>query len=166
MWRKVLVCSLAMASGAAAFAPAAPPALARVPAAGWCISSPSRPVRGECAPPLAAPLQSSTAAARPMPRQRASSLQHPRCAHARWCFFFGGARGDLRAVACVRDAGQFTGRKAPLAGKVRSARANAAGVSAMNMKKILVLGGDGFCGWPTTLHLASQVLNQPLNPKR
>ena len=26
----------------------------------------------------------------------------------------------------------------------------------MNMKKIIVLGGDGFCGWPTTLHLADQ----------
>jgi UDP-sulfoquinovose synthase len=61
---------------------------------------------------------------------------------------------------CSRRAGHFTGRKAPLAGKVRSARANAVGVSAMNMKQILVLGGDGFCGWPTTLHLASQVLNQ------
>ena len=25
-----------------------------------------------------------------------------------------------------------------------------------NSKKILVLGGDGFCGWPTALHLSSQ----------
>jgi UDP-sulfoquinovose synthase len=26
----------------------------------------------------------------------------------------------------------------------------------MKSKKIIVLGGDGFCGWPTTLHLAAQ----------
>ena len=23
-------------------------------------------------------------------------------------------------------------------------------------KKVLVLGGDGFCGWPTSLHLSDQ----------
>ena len=44
-----------------------------------------------------------------------------------------------------------------MTGKLRPARAAAAGVSAMDMKKIIVLGGDGFCGWPTTLHLADQV---------
>jgi hypothetical protein len=165
MWRKVLVCSLAMASGAAAFAPAAPAALARFPPAGWCSPHVRNP-NGECAecapPPVAAVRRSGCR----MPRQRAPSLQHPRCAHGGG--YFCGARGDARACGCLcsRRAGQFTGRKAPLAGKLRPARANAAGVSAMNMKKILVLGGDGFCGWPTTLHLASQVLNQPLNPKR
>ena len=24
------------------------------------------------------------------------------------------------------------------------------------MKKIMVLGGDGFCGWPTSLHLSQK----------
>ena len=27
---------------------------------------------------------------------------------------------------------------------------------ALKMAKIFVLGGDGFCGWPTSLHLSSQ----------
>jgi len=86
MWRKVIVCSLAMAGGVAAFTPGAVPALTR-----------------------------------------------------------------------ASVSGQFSCRK-PLAmtGKLRPARAAAAGVSAMDMKKIIVLGGDGFCGWPTTLHLADQ----------
>ena len=26
----------------------------------------------------------------------------------------------------------------------------------MMQKRILVLGGDGFCGWPTTLHLSAR----------
>jgi UDP-sulfoquinovose synthase len=51
------------------------------------------------------------------------------------------------------NAGQ---RKSALMGKHRPARAAATGLSAMNMKKIIVLGGDGFCGWPTTLYLADQ----------
>jgi UDP-sulfoquinovose synthase len=25
-----------------------------------------------------------------------------------------------------------------------------------NKKKVIVLGGDGFCGWPTSLHLSDQ----------
>ena len=54
--------------------------------------------------------------------------------------------------------GSFAGRKPALAAKPRAARKAAAGVSAMDMKKIIVLGGDGFCGWPTTLFLADQVL--------
>ena len=56
-----------------------------------------------------------------------------------------------------RATGQFTGRRPAMAGKLRPQRAAAAGVSAMDMKKIIVLGGDGFCGWPATLHLADPV---------
>jgi UDP-sulfoquinovose synthase len=26
-------------------------------------------------------------------------------------------------------------------------------------KKVFVLGGDGFCGWPTALHLADKGIN-------
>jgi len=29
-------------------------------------------------------------------------------------------------------------------------------VSSPGRKKVLVLGGDGFCGWPTSLHLSDQ----------
>ena len=28
-------------------------------------------------------------------------------------------------------------------------------MAADGMKKVLVLGGDGFCGWPTALHLSN-----------
>ena len=31
----------------------------------------------------------------------------------------------------------------------------AATMAADGMKKVLVLGGDGFCGWPTALHLSN-----------
>lgn len=31
-----------------------------------------------------------------------------------------------------------------------------AGSAAQNLKKVVVLGGDGFCGWPTSLHLSEQ----------
>lgn len=60
------------------------------------------------------------------------------------------------ALTRASVSGQFSGGKQAVAGKLRPARAAAAGVSAMAMKKIIVLGGDGFCGWPTTLHLADQ----------
>ena len=30
------------------------------------------------------------------------------------------------------------------------------GAAAPSKKKVLVLGGDGFCGWPTSLHLSDQ----------
>ena len=36
----------------------------------------------------------------------------------------------------------------------RATRASAVTMSAS--KKILVLGGDGFCGWPTALHLSDK----------
>jgi len=41
----------------------------------------------------------------------------------------------------------------PRSGARRSARPAEVAMSAGN-KKILVLGGDGFCGWPTSLHLS------------
>ena len=31
-----------------------------------------------------------------------------------------------------------------------------AAVAASTKKKVIVLGGDGFCGWPTSLHLSDQ----------
>ncbi len=33
---------------------------------------------------------------------------------------------------------------------------------AADKKKIIVLGGDGFCGWPTSLHLSEKVRNSPM----
>lgn len=30
------------------------------------------------------------------------------------------------------------------------------GAKAIPKKKVIVLGGDGFCGWPTSLHLSDQ----------
>ena len=37
---------------------------------------------------------------------------------------------------------------------VLSAEAN--GVNGSEKKKVIVLGGDGFCGWPTSLYLSDQ----------
>ena len=48
--------------------------------------------------------------------------------------------------------------RAPGALRARPARRAAAPVSMMagGAKKILVLGGDGFCGWPTAVHLSDK----------
>ena len=37
-----------------------------------------------------------------------------------------------------------------------SPNGDAAAGSANTKKKVIVLGGDGFCGWPTSLHLSDQ----------
>ena len=34
--------------------------------------------------------------------------------------------------------------------------AEANGVNGSDKKKVIVLGGDGFCGWPTSLYLSDQ----------
>lgn len=37
-----------------------------------------------------------------------------------------------------------------------AARAATTMMAESGKKKVLVLGGDGFCGWPTSLHLSDQ----------
>ncbi len=45
--------------------------------------------------------------------------------------------------------------KAPRAATTcRAAAATATGGGAATKKKVIVFGGDGFCGWPTALHLS------------
>ena len=150
MWRKVLACSLAMAGGVTAFSPAAPNALTRSSATGTLLSS-------------------------AMPFCITRMLHASRGEHTHTTFVIRLAGFEWNLSVCVHHegmgfvrtcmlrrlhphdrTGQFAGRKPAMAGKLRPARAAAAGVSAMDMKKIIVLGGDGFCGWPTTLHLADQ----------
>lgn len=49
----------------------------------------------------------------------------------------------------------------PLARRTPSITPRAGGatvsMATASPKKVLVLGGDGFCGWPTSLHLSDEV---------
>ena len=59
----------------------------------------------------------------------------------------------------------FTGRSAALSNNVAEKSVfglghvvlqAADGETEFEKKKVIVLGGDGFCGWPTSLHLSDQ----------
>eukprot|EP00616_Rhizochromulina_sp_CCMP1243_P006251 CAMPEP_0118965644 /NCGR_PEP_ID=MMETSP1173-20130426/3166_1 /TAXON_ID=1034831 /ORGANISM="Rhizochromulina marina cf, Strain CCMP1243" /LENGTH=460 /DNA_ID=CAMNT_0006914297 /DNA_START=13 /DNA_END=1395 /DNA_ORIENTATION=- len=59
----------------------------------------------------------------------------------------------------VVPGGAFTSRqplRAASRTRLASRRAAAVSMAAESPKKVLVLGGDGFCGWPTALHLSDE----------
>ena len=58
----------------------------------------------------------------------------------------------LLALALSTDA--LIAPQRSFGGARRAAKSSAVTMSAS--KKILVLGGDGFCGWPTALHLSDK----------
>jgi len=63
-------------------------------------------------------------------------------------------------LACLLSvAASFTAVPQPQTVATRTSTALFAGVNgadAPSKKKVLVLGGDGFCGWPTSLYLSDQ----------
>lgn len=71
-----------------------------------------------------------------------------------------GTPGLRRPAGRVGRAAQRVTRAATMDGKYSPAAVNeiptSSAVSDTRPKKVLVLGGDGFCGWPTSLHLADQ----------
>ena len=60
-------------------------------------------------------------------------------------------------IAVLPSVVAFTAHKAPQTPRfdlfALSAEANG---SSAEKKKVIVLGGDGFCGWPTSLYLSDQ----------
>ena len=72
------------------------------------------------------------------------------------------SRAGLRSsVSPAVVPGGMLARRSMLSTPRRTTTTNLAGVLEMmadkGKKKILVLGGDGFCGWPTSLHLSEKV---------
>lgn len=57
------------------------------------------------------------------------------------------------ARSAVNVAHRHALRPQPLATRLMAAEA---GSETKKKKKIIVFGGDGFCGWPTALHLSDQ----------
>jgi UDP-sulfoquinovose synthase len=61
----------------------------------------------------------------------------------------------LLAVSFLTTAASFTAPFRVVDPALTSTKLYAA-VNADNRKKVIVLGGDGFCGWPTSLYLSDQ----------
>lgn len=72
---------------------------------------------------------------------------------------FTAPRPRLRTTSGVKHQLQQQQQQEPAAAfstQLFAVGANGEANGAVSPKKVLVLGGDGFCGWPTSLHLSDQ----------